>query len=145
MAATLEVGYTREGTKHVISTGNKALGDIVIDTDGIPAEERNGTAKQLLCSSALFCYCSALMSAMEARGVECKGLKANAVLTAGNNDKNVSRVLNIDLNVNVDIDEEDLDTFERIQKVMRNGCLVTSSIHDGIHMNYNLTAECDED
>ncbi len=141
----IKVSYSRQGEKHVIKTGNAALGDIVINTENIPAEERNGTAKQLLCSSALFCYCSALVSAMEARGLEYKSIKAEANLTAGNNANNVSRVLDIELDVKVEIDEDDYDTFERIQKVMRNGCLVTSSIHDGIHMNYKLTAECDDD
>lgn len=142
--AHLEVSYSREGNKHIVATGNKALGDIIIDTTDVPAEERNGTAKQLLCASTLYCYCSALTSAMEARGLEYKDIKAKAILEAGNNDKNVSRVLSITLDVQVEIDEEDLDTFERIQKVMRNGCLVTSSLHDGIEMNYNLHPDCND-
>ncbi len=140
----IQVKYSREGEKHTINTGNAAIGDIIINTKDIPAEERNGTAKQLLCASTLYCYCSALVSAMETRGLEYKNLNAIAHLSAGNNENNVSRVLEIELEVHVEIDEDDLDTFERIQKVMRNGCLVTSSLHEGIHMKYNLIADYDE-
>ncbi len=143
--AGLQVEYFRENEKHTIKTGNAALGDIVINTENIPAEERNGTAKQLLCASTLFCYCSALVSAMDTRGMKYGAIKAKANLTAGNNENNVSRVLEIELNVDVEIDEDDYDTFERIKKIMRNGCLVTSSVHDGIHMKYNLNALCDDD
>ncbi len=143
--AGIQVSYKREGEKHIIDTGNAAIGNIVINTEGIPAEERNGTAKQLLCSSALFCYCSALVSAMDARGMKYKNISAVANLTAGNNDNNVSRVLEIELDVKVEIDEDDYDTFERIKKVMRNGCLVTSSLHDGIEMKYNLDAISEDD
>ncbi len=142
--ATLEVLYKKDGDKQIIETGNKALGDFIIDTAGIPAEERNGTAKQFLCASALYCYCNALMLAMDVRGFSYKNITAKAILEAGNNAKNVSRVLEITLEVHVEIDEDDLDAFDRIQKVMRNGCLVTSSLHEGIEMKYNLIADFDD-
>ncbi len=95
--AGIQVSYKSEGEKHIIDTGNKAIGDIVINTEGIAPEERNGTALEIV------------------------------------------------LDVTVEIDDDDYDTFERIKKVMRNGCLVTSSLHDGIEMKYNLDATTDED
>lgn len=145
MAAVLEVHYKKEGSKQIISTGNKALGDIIIDSEGIPEEERNGTAKQLFGAANLICYCGSLVSAMEARDFEYTGISAKAILTTGNNSNNVARILDIELQVTVDFNKDDYDTFERIKKVMKNGCLLTSSIHDGVHMNYNLIAACDKE
>ena len=48
----LSVSYQRNGDLHTIHTGGAALGDIVIDNSRVPAEQRGGTAKQLLGASA---------------------------------------------------------------------------------------------
>ena len=78
----LSVSYQRNGDLHTIHTGGAALGDIVIDNSRVPAEQRGGTAKQLLGASALFCFCAALNSALESRGVRYEDLRATATLEA---------------------------------------------------------------
>ncbi len=143
--ATLSVSYSRNGDVHKIETGNAALGTLVIDNTGIPADARGGTAKQLLASSALFCYCSALVSALDARGVKYGELKATATLETGNNNDGQGRVKSIHIDVAVPLSEEDASTFERVEKIMKQGCLVTGSLHEGIHMTYALSPEYDED
>ena len=42
------------------------------------------------------------------------------------------------LEFNVDLPEEDDDIFQRVVKIMKQGCLVTGSLHDGIEMSYDL-------
>ena len=141
----LSVSYQRNGDLHTIHTGGAALGDIVIDNSRVPAEQRGGTAKQLLGASVLFCFCAALNSALESRGVRYEDLRATATLDVDTNAGGQSRVLRITIDASLSLDEEDEDTFERVRKIMSRGCLVTGSLHDGIEMAYNLTPNYRED
>lgn len=130
----MTVSYSRKGDVHAIHTGGKALGDIIIDNTGVPVEERGGTAKQL------HCYASSLTAAMEARGLRYGSLDISATLDVGVNDKAQSRVLKMIVQAVVGIEEEDQDLFDRVARVMKGGCLVTGSLHDGIDMEYHLSS-----
>ena len=141
----LTVAYHRNGDVHTIETGGAALGNIVIDNTHVPADQRGGTAKQLLGAAALYCYAAALTAAMETRALKYRSLDLTALLDVDANEKGQSRVLKITITANVGIDEEDLDLFDRVARVMRNGCLVTGSLHDGIAMEYNLNPVCEDD
>ena len=141
----LTVAYHRNGDVHTIETGGAALGNIVIDNTNVPADQRGGTAKQLLGAAALYCYAAALNAAMEARALKYTSLDLNAVMDVDANEKGQSRVMKITITANVGIDEEDLDLFDRVARVMKNGCLVTGSLHDGMEMEYQLNPVCDED
>ena len=141
----LTVAYHRNGDVHTIETGGAALGNIVIDNTSVPADQRGGTAKQLLGAAALYCYAAALNAAMEARGLRYNSLDLTALMDVDANEKGQSRVMKITITANVGIDEEDLDLFERVARVMKNGCLVTGSLHDGIAMEYRLNPVCEDD
>jgi osmotically inducible protein OsmC len=141
----LTIAYHRNGDVHTIETGGAALGNLVIDNTHIPADQRGGTAKQLLGAAALFCYAASLNAAMEARALKYQSLDLSATLDVDANEKGQSRVLKITINANVGIDEEDLDIFDRVARVMKNGCLVTGSLHDGIEMEYHLNPVYDEE
>ncbi len=136
----MTVSYAKCGDVHTIHTGGAALGDIIIDNTGIPSDQRGGTAKQLLGAAAVYCYASALTAAMEARGLHYGSLDVSATLEVGSNDKGQSRVLKMVIRAVVGIDEEDQDLFERVARVMKGGCLVTGSLHDGIEMEYQLSS-----
>ena len=141
----LTVAYHRNGDVHTIETGGAALGNIVIDNTNVPADQRGGTAKQLLGAAALYYYAAALNAAMEARALKYTSLDLTALMDVDANEKGQSRVMKITITANVGIDEEDLDLFDRVARVMKNGCLVTGSLHDGIEMEYKLNPVCDED
>lgn len=134
----LTVSYTREGDIHYINTGNSVLQTITVDNTGIPEAERAGTAKQLLASSALFCYCTALAGVMEARKIPYENLKAEAILDVGPNELGQGRVRQIQLRVSFTVPKAFQQRMETIKRIMSSGCLVTSSLHDGIAMQYDL-------
>lgn len=140
----LSISYHRNGDAHTIHTGGAALGDIIIDNSLIPAEQRGGTAKQLLGAAALYCYASSLNAAMETRGLTYESLELSATLDVDINPKGQSRVRKITIEANVGIDEDDITLFERVARVMKNGCLVTGSLHDGIEMEYRLNPVYEE-
>ena len=56
MSHELSVSIARRGAKVDLDMESAAFGVISIDGEQIPAEERPGTAKKLLASSALYCY-----------------------------------------------------------------------------------------
>lgn len=141
---SLEIKYHREGDVHIIETGSRALGTIRIDQTGVPQEERAGTAKQLLGASALFCYCAAVDAFLKARAADYLTMDAEALVETGTNDQGLGRITSLSLKAVVRIDEDDAAVFERCQKAMRQGCLVTNSLKEGIKTTYTLEAEIEE-
>ena len=77
---------------------------------------------------------------MEALGLHYGSLDISTTLEVGSNDKGQSRVLKMVIRAVVGIDEEDQDLFDRVVRVMKGGCLVTGSLHDGIEMEYQLSS-----
>ncbi|MEZ0575159.1 OsmC family protein [Halodesulfovibrio aestuarii] len=140
--AELTVSYDREGEKQTIHTGSKVLGDIDINYEGVPADQRGGTAKQLLASSALYCFCGALGKALETRGATYERITGTATLETGVDEKKRARVTGITLDVTVHMDEDYDFIFDRVEKIMKQGCLVTASLHAAFPMTYNLHHEC---
>ena len=137
--AELSVSYLREGSVQTIHTGSAAMGDLVIDNSGLPEDQRGGTAKQLLASAALYCFCGALVKALETRGAKYDKIVGKATLETGLDDKKRARVAKITLDVEVHMDEEFGFIFERVEKIMQQGCLVTASLEGGFPIEYHLT------
>jgi osmotically inducible protein OsmC len=140
MSAT-QVSYIKEGQTIVLETTIPSVEKIVIDNTGVTEEKRMGTAKQLLACALLHCYCSTLAVALENRGASYKQMRGTATLDTGTNAKGQGRVTKVLLEVTVAMSEEDSATFERCEQLMRRGCLVTSSVHEGIELEYALQAQ----
>jgi osmotically inducible protein OsmC len=139
--AEVRVSYEREGEKQTILTGSTVLGNLDIDYTGVPEDERGGTAKQLLASSALYCFCGALGKALETRGAKYERISGTATLETGVDEKKRARVVGIALDVTVHMDEEFEFIFERVEKIMQQGCLVTASLHAAFPVTYKLHHE----
>lgn len=139
--AEVIVSYSREGAMQTIHTGSKMLGDLSVDYTGVPEDERGGTAKQLLASSALYCFCGALGKALETRGAKYERIAGKATLETGLDEKKRARVTGIAIEVSVFMDEEYEFIFERVEKIMQQGCLVTASLHAAFPLTYKLHHE----
>lgn len=145
MSHDLGVSLTRQGNRVDLDMQSGALGVISIDGDAIPADERAGTAKKLLASSALYCYCAALDKALESRNAKYRRIQGTATLQTGTDDKGRGRVTGIALKVTVFMDQEYEFIFDRVEKIMRQGCLITGSLEPAFPVTYDLELECDED
>ncbi len=141
--AELSVSYSRKGGVQTIDTGSPVLGNLVIDHTNVPEDQRGGTAKQLLASSALYCFCGAFGKALEARGAVYDKIEGTSTLETGLDDKKRARVTKIVLDVTVHMDEEYEFIFERVEKIMQQGCLVTASLEQAFPIEYKLHLECD--
>ncbi len=136
--------YTRKGNVHTIDFGVPAMGKIVIDFDAVPEDQRTGISKALLSASLCSCYANTLAEALDAREANVTEITTQTDLVLGENANKQGRVTGAEINTKVEISQEDADTFERIQKIMRNGCFISGSVHEGVHMDYNLNAEFKE-
>ncbi len=139
--ANLSVDYSRKGSLQTLHTHSPVLGDIKIDNSGVPEEQRGGTAKQLLASAALYCFCGAFAKALETRGAVYESISGKATLETGVDEKKRARVTSITLDVTVVMDEEYEFIFERVEKIMQQGCLVTASLENAFPITYNLHYE----
>lgn len=70
-----------------------------------------------------------------------KGIEAEAAIVLGPNEAGQGRVKDMKLDVVVNMDESNASIFDRCVKIMRNGCLVTGSLHEGIKLEYSLNSK----
>jgi len=133
------VQYKREGDDgHFLSMGSDAFADIRIDYTGIPQEQRGGTANRLLCAAALYCFASTFASALKARGARIKSLTGRAIPEKGRDDYHRTKIKQINIEIDVDVEEEDKPILEKCQKIMEQGCLVTYSLGEGIEVEHSI-------
>lgn len=134
------VRYSKKGDVHTFDINLPGLEKIVIDHTGIAPEQRSGVAKALLEAAAIACYSASLAGALEARKANCKAITAEADINFGTNAVGQHRITGMKLDFSVELSPDDAPIFERCAKIMRNGCLVTGSLHDGMDMEYQLRA-----
>lgn len=133
------VTYQREGEDgHRLTLGTPAIPEIRIDYTGIPKDARAGTAQRLLCASALYCFASTLGSALAARGATIKSLTGRAVSEKDKDEYYRTKVSNVQIEVEVDVNDGDLPTLEKCEKIMENGCLITYSLNQGIEVEHTI-------
>lgn len=145
MAQEVTVELQRSGPHIDLDMQSPALGSVHIDNDALPEDERAGSAKKFLGASVLYCYIAALDKALDARGARYDSISGKASVSAGSDDKGRGRILNITLDVIVRMDADYEDIFERVRKVMRNGCLISASLEAAFPITYNLQLECPDD
>ena len=84
---------------------------------------------------------AALSGSLEARDAAYNSIEAEASMELGPNAVGQGRVKAMHLDVSVNLDSASMPVFERCARIMKNGCLVTGSLHEGIHMTYSLKAD----
>lgn len=133
------VEYRRDGDdKHILFLNTKAIPEIRIDYTGIPKDARAGTAQRLLAASALYCFASTLGGALATRNAIIKSLTGRAVSDKDKDEYYRTKVNNIQIEVEVDVNDGDLPTLERCEKIMENGCLITYSLNEGIEVEHTI-------
>ena len=135
------VSMKRQGPVIDLDMESSALGQIHFDMRALPEHEKTGSAQKLLAASALHCYTGTLDSALQSRGCPYESIAGEAIVTAGKDEHNQSRILGIEINVTVQIRPEHRELFERVKKVMGKGCFVTASLAASFPVTYNLDME----
>lgn len=145
MSHQQSIRMTRKGDLIDLDMESGLFGTLHLDNGAVPAEERPGTAKKLLAASALYCYCAALDKALESRDAKYRSIEGRATVETGIDDKGRGRVVGMTLDVTVHMDEEYEFIFDRVAKIMRQGCLITGSLEGAFPVKYNLELDCDEE
>lgn len=145
MSQEISVSLERRGPHIDLDMENAALGRIHVDNNALAADERAGSAKKLLGASVLYCYAAALDKALDTRGARYDAITARATVSAGNDELGRGRILGMVLDVTVHMDADYEDIFERVRKVLRNGCLISASLESAFPITYNLELQCPDD
>jgi osmotically inducible protein OsmC len=133
----IRVEYLRQGDDiHHLQMGQSSLGDITIDYTGIPPKDRTSTAAKLLCASVIYCYASTLAAAMNVRGAQIKSLTGRAIATKGKDVFYKTKVNQITVELDVEIDDAHLPILEKCKRIMENGCLISYSVDQGIEVQH---------
>jgi len=134
----MDVTYTRRGAVQTFELGVPGFETMTVDQTDVAPEARTGLAKRLLAASALSCYGAMLAATLEARDVPVTAVHGKATMVLGPNAAGQGRVKSILLEFTVELPQEYSDLFERCAKIMRNGCLITGSMHEGIAVEHSL-------
>ena len=86
-----------------------------------------------------------LDKALESRDARYRSIEGRATVETGIDDKGRGRVVGMTLDVTVHMDEEYEFIFDRVAKIMRQGCLITGSLEGAFPVKYNLELDCDEE
>ena len=90
-------------------------------------------------------FSAALDKALESRDARYRSIEGRATVETGIDDKGRGRVVGMTLDVTVHMDEEYEFIFDRVAKIMRQGCLITGSLEGAFPVKYNLELDCDEE
>ena len=134
---SVEVEVVGDG-KLEISYNSPLLEDHLLDYPSVPEEERLGQMRRLLCASVVGCFTGTVYFALASRGAQIKTLKGTGVASTGKADESSPKVRTIDIRVEVDIDDEDSQIFERVKKIVEEGCLISRSIAPSITVTHSI-------
>ena len=131
MSDVVEFEHTPDG--FTVRTGHPLLGDIHADYTKVSPDRRLGTARVLLVSAALDCFCGTLNAALLARDVHSRRIVGTGRAEKTERD-GVSWVTRVSIDVRVDVDEADVETLEHCLKIVK-GCMITRSLMEGIQVD----------
>jgi len=135
----ISVEYRRDGEDmHRLITGSGAFPEITIDYSDISPDKRGGNAVRLLCAANLYCFAGSLAAALTARGAKVKSMAGHATALKEKDEIRRTKITEIAISINVEIDDKDMPVFEKCKKIMQRGCLVTYSLEDAIEVEYEI-------
>lgn len=136
---SVSINYHRTSSdEHRLELMNTAISDITIDYQGIPREKRDGTAVRLLGASVLYCFGASLGAALETRGATVNSLTGSIEVKKGKDEVARTKVTEIAITVEVDIDDKDVAILEKCKKIIKRGCFMTYTLEDSIDIEYRI-------
>lgn len=136
----ISISYARDGAdKHLIFLDSPGLPSIAIDYTGVAPEQRSDTSVKLLCASALYCFASTLGAALSARKANVRGLTGRATAVKEKDEIRRTKVTEIVIDIQVDIDDKDLPILEKCKTIAERGCLITYCLEDAIEITHSIS------
>lgn len=128
------VEYERRGSdSHFLSMGGRGLHDIQVDLKNVPQDQRGPSVGiRLLSASALYCLAVTLGNELTTRGATIKSLTGRVTSEKTRDDYYRAKVARLNIKMDVDVDDADLPILEECRGIMKDGCLMTYSLNEGI-------------
>jgi uncharacterized OsmC-like protein len=114
--------------------------DLLMDEPPLLGGSGTGpNASRVLASAIGDCLSASLNFCLSKSRVPVKDIKTNVRTKVARNDENLLRVVNIDVEINVELEDgSQVERTERCQEVFEKYCIVTDSIRKGINVNVNV-------
>ena len=122
-----------------ISFDHGAVNDIVVALSKVPEDKRHGVARKFLAASVTYCMTGYILYFLKRKGVDVSDIHTSSQIHIGKDESGSSAVKEIDLHITVDIPEKDLNILESCRTILKNGCLISKSLENGIAVNRSIS------
>ena len=119
-----------------IAYNSPLLADHVLDYPSVPQEARSGQMRRLLCGSAVGCFAGSVYFMLNGRGAEVRAMRATGRIHKDEESSNSVGAIHI--RVEVDIDEADIPTLDRVRQLLEDGCLVTRPLSSAMPVTHEI-------
>ena len=79
-----------------------------------------------------------MASALTARGADVRSMTGKAVALKEKDEIRRTRITEITISIDVELDDKDILVFEKCKKIMQHGCLITYSLEDAVEIEYEI-------
>lgn len=121
---------------------------VEFDVEGIPflvvdeltpiGENAGPNPTRLLSVAVGQCLSSSLLYCLQKARIKVKNLETTIKSNAERNEEGRLRILSLDVQIHLDVDEEDKARISRCLEIFEDYCTVTQSVRSGINVNVNV-------
>jgi len=122
-----------------VKFGHEAMDDLVIAASCVPEDQRGGVARKLLAASVTYCVAGWLFTLLQKSRVDVDALKARTEVTMSKDESGRDFVDKIAIQIQVQISDEDVNTFERCKSIVDRGCLISRSLIRGVKVTHSIS------
>ena len=127
-----------DGYKFDVNFDVDYLPNMVADEPKPIGEGAGPNAPRLLAAAVGQCMSSSLIYCLNKARIPIKKLETTVKTNLFKNEKGLTRIKNIDIQINLEINEEDKTRLQRCLKIFEDYCTVTQSIRQGIQVDVKV-------
>ena len=127
-----------DGYKFDVNFDVDYLPNMVADEPKPIGEGAGPNAPRLLAAAVGQCMSSSLIYCLNKARIPIKKLEATVKTNLFKNEKGLTRIKNIDIQINLEINEEDKTRLQRCLTIFEDYCTVTQSIRQGIQVDVKV-------
>jgi uncharacterized OsmC-like protein len=127
-----------DGYKFDVSFDLDYLPNLVADEPKPIGEGAGPNATRLLAVATGQCMSSSLIYCLKKARIPIINLETTVKMNLFKNEKGLTRIKNIDIQIDLEINEEDKKRLQRCLTIFQDYCTVTQSIRNGIQVNVKV-------
>ena len=126
------------GYKFKVEFDVEGMSSLVVDELTPIGENAGSNPTRLLSVAVGQCLSSSLLYCLQKARVKVKNLEATIKSNTERNEEGRLRILSLDAQIHLDVDEEDKTRVSRCLEIFEDYCTVTQSVRRSINVNVNV-------